>query len=154
MAHLVSIVFSPEEGEARPADCYARVPVDRTTLVEKRGIAGDRKGGGTRQLNVMRAEVLADLQAEGFKTAPGEMGEQLVIAGLDPAALRAGTRLRIGETVVIEVNIPRTGCGRFEHVQGKSKKRTVGRLGVLATVQIGGEIAVGDAVTVIAAGRN
>jgi MOSC domain-containing protein YiiM len=151
MAHLVSIAYSPEEGEVRPADHYARVPVERTTLVEKQGITGDRKGGGKRQLNVMRAEALEELHAEGFKTAPGEMGEQLVIAGLAPSALAAGTRLRIGETAVIEVNIPRTGCGRFEHIQGKSKKLTVGRLGALATVHAGGEIAVGDEVIVVPA---
>jgi len=151
MPRLVSIVYSPEGGEARPAGHYARVPLERTTLVENHGITGDRKGGsGQRQLNVMHAEALAELQAEGFKTSPGEMGEQLVIAGIEPSALTMGTRLKIGETAVIEVNIPRTGCGRFEHIQGKVKQQAAGRLGVLATVTTGGTIAVGDEVRVIA----
>ena len=151
MAHLVSIVYSPHGVEARPADHYARVSLERITLIEGKGIAGDRKGGsGKRQLNVMCANVIAELGAEGFKTAPGEMGEQLVIDGIEPSALMMGTRLRIGDTAVIEMNIPRTGCVRFERIQGKLKSQAAGRLGVLATVLIGGEIAIGDEVRLIA----
>ena len=90
MAELVSITYTPRDVERRPADRYARVPLGRATLVEGKGIAGDLKGGGrTRQLNVMRAETLAELAAEGRKTEPGEMGEQLVIAGLDPLIAQA-----------------------------------------------------------------
>lgn len=152
MPTLVSIVYSPEDREARPADRYSRVPLERTTLIVNHGIIGDRKGGsGDRQLNVMHAEVLTELQADGFKAAPGQLGEQLVIAGIEPSAMTMGTRLRIGETAVIEVNIPRTGCGRFEHIQGKLKSQAAGRLGVLATVTTGGAIAVGDEVRVIVA---
>ena len=151
MAHLVSIVYSPHGGEARPAEHYARVPLERTSLVVDHGIVGDRKGGrGKRQVNVMCAEVIEELSDENFKTAPGEMGEQLVIAGIEPSALTMGTRLKIGESAVIEVSIPRTGCGRFERIQGKLKRQAAGRLGVLATVATGGEIAVGDEVRILA----
>ena len=145
--HITSIVYTPKDVERKPADHYARVPVERATLVEGRGIAGDLKGTGrARQLNVMRAEDLAELAAEGRQVGPGQMGEQLVIAGLDPAALAEGTRLRLGPTAVIEVGIPRTGCGRFEHIQKAVKESVAGRLGVMARVVAGGEIAVGDAV--------
>jgi MOSC domain-containing protein YiiM len=152
MGTVVSIVLKPKDGESRPTDRYNRVPAERVALEERRGIAGDRKGGtGTRQLNVMHAELLAELATEGFKTGPGEMGEQVVIAGIDPAALTAGTRLRLGGAVV-EVNIPRTGCARFEYIQGKPRAAAAGRLGFMATVVDGGEVAVGDAVEVLASG--
>src|SRR3954469_12906682 len=119
MAHIVSIAFTPRDVERRPADFYARVPAERATLIEQRGIKGDVKGsGGARQLNVMRAETLAELAAEGRKTSPGEMGEQIVVAGLDPSGFTEGTRLQLGESVVIEVGIARTGCSRFEYIQG------------------------------------
>jgi MOSC domain-containing protein YiiM len=148
MGHVVSIAYTPRAVERRPTDHYARVPVDRVTLVEQRGIAGDLKGsGGSRQINVMRAETLAELAAEGRKTGPGEMGEQLVIAGLDPAAFTEGTRLQLGASAVIEVSIPRTGCTRFEYIQGTAKQSVAGRLGVLARVVVGGDVAVGDEVT-------
>jgi MOSC domain-containing protein YiiM len=148
VAHVVSIVYRPKKS-GRPQDRYAREPVERVTLREFQGIEGDRKGGtGDRQLNVMLAEAVAELGAEGFKVAPGELGEQIVVAGLDPVALTEGTRLKLGEAV-IQVGIPRTGCARFETIQGKPQQSAKGRLGALATVVTGGEVAVGDAVAVV-----
>jgi MOSC domain-containing protein YiiM len=150
MGHIVSIVYRPK-GTTRPQDRYERVPVERVLLVEHQGIDGDMKGGSTdRQLNVMHAELLAELGAEGFKVAPGEMGEQIVIAGVDPAALVAGARLKLRDAI-IEVVEPRTGCARFEMIQGKPRSDAKGRLGVIAIVVSGGEVAVGDAVEVLPA---
>ncbi|MCI0702463.1 MAG: MOSC domain-containing protein [Planctomycetia bacterium] len=148
---VVSIVYTPRDIESRrPQSHYARVPLQLAKLVEFQGIENDAKGGSTdRQLNVMRAEMLADLNAEGFKTAPGELGEQIVLAGLDPSALVKGARLKLG-TAVIEIGIPRTGCARFEMIQDKPKQQAKGRLGVLARVVTSGEVAVGDAVDVLA----
>jgi MOSC domain-containing protein YiiM len=152
MSQIVSITYTPAGVERKPADHYAREGLDRAVLVEGHGIAGDLKGGrGRRQLNVMFAEALAGVAAEGRKAGPGKMGEQLVIAGLDPAAVTPGTRLRLGATAVIEVTLPRTGCDRFEHIQGLPKESVAGRLGVLARVMVGGEVAVGDEVTVTTA---
>lgn len=149
MAQVVSIVYRPLKS-GRPQDRYERVPAERVELKPFKGIVGDQKGGsGKRQLNVMRAETIAELGAEGFQVAPGELGEQIVVAGLDPAALTEGARLKLGEAV-IEVGIPRTGCARFEMIQGKARDLAKGRLGVLATVVTGGEVAVGDAVEAVA----
>jgi MOSC domain-containing protein YiiM len=152
MAHVASIVYTPRDVEVRrPQGHYARVAIERTRLVEFQGIDGDAKGGSTdRQLNVMLAEMLAELGTEGFKAEPGEMGEQIILAGLDPALLVEGARLRLG-SAVIEVGIPRTGCARFELIQGKPRQVAKGRLGVLARVVIGGEVAVGDLVEVLLA---
>lgn len=153
MGRLVSIVYSPTDREAKPRDHYTRVPLERVALVEGEGIAGDRKAaGGKRQLNVMAAEQLTGLQAEGFATDPGEMGEQLIVSGIDPTALVSGARVRLG-AAVIEVTIPRTGCDRFEHIQGKPRQLAAGRLGVMARVVTGGAIAVGDAVEVLPPAR-
>ena len=149
-ARVVSIVYRPLK-TGRPQDRYERVPVERVQLVEFQGIASDVKGGSTkRQLNVMRAEVLAELGAEGFQVGPGEMGEQIVVAGVDPAALVEGARIKLGRAV-IEVFELRTGCARFEAIQGKSRREAKGRLGAIAGVLVGGAVAVGDAVEVLAA---
>ena len=147
MALIVSIVYRPRDAATpRPEEHFTRERLERARLVEFQGIEGDAKGGsGDRQLNVMLAEALAQLRHEGFKTGPGELGEQIVIAGLDPAALCPGARLKLGGAV-IEVGIPRTGCARFEAIQGKSKQLAKGRLGVMARVVTGGVVAVGDAV--------
>jgi MOSC domain-containing protein YiiM len=141
-------VYRPKDS-GRPQDRYARVPADRVQLIEAHGIEDDRKAGSkSRQLNVMLAEQLAELGEEGFKVAPGEMGEQIVVAGVDPAALVEGARIKLGPAV-IEVFELRTGCARFEMIQGKARGLAKGRLGAIAGVVIGGAVAVGDTVEVL-----
>ena len=150
MGRVVSIAYTPRKAAGRPQGHYARVPLERARLVENRGIAGDAKGRpGRRQLNVMAAEVVEELRGEGFHATPGELGEQVVIAGIPAAALVPGARVRLGDAV-IEVTLLRTGCARFEAIQGKPKGSVEGRLGVLARVVAGGEIAVGSEVELVA----
>ena len=152
LGRVVSIVYTPRDAGPRPPGHYARVPLETATLAEFRGIVGDKKGGtGERQLNVMLAEVVEELKGEGFQTGAGELGEQVVISGVPRESLTPGVRVRLG-AAVIEVGIPRTGCGRFEMIQGKSKTLTVGRLGVMARVVTGGEVAAGDAIELLSAG--
>lgn len=147
MPHVVSLCHTPAGVERRPADHFARVTVAAAILVVDFGIDGDAKGGSDkRQLNVMTAETLAQLRAEGFLTAPGELGEQIVVAGVDEATLVPGSRLLLGESAVIEVTMPRTGCDRFAHIQGKPKETVTGRLGVMARVVAGGVVRAGDPV--------
>jgi MOSC domain-containing protein YiiM len=148
MPTLTSIVYSPDDGTPDPADHYFRVPLDLAALTTKGGIKGDRKGRNPdRQLNVMGAATLARLAAQGFQTGPGQMGEQLVLEGLDVDALAPGDQVQLGPSAVIEVVKARTGCDRFEHIQGLP--RTSARLGVMARVVAAGEVRVGDAVQVV-----
>src|SRR5262245_38948780 len=109
MGQLVSIVYTPSDIDPRPRDHYARAPLELAVLSTLAGIEGDRKGSGReRQLNVMAAETLAQLGNEGYRTAPGEMGEQLAVSGIEIDGLAPATRLRIGAEAVIEVMEPRT----------------------------------------------
>jgi MOSC domain-containing protein YiiM len=57
-----------------------------------------------------------------------------------------GSQLRLGAMAVIEVTLPRTPCDRFAHIQGTSTESAEGKLGVMARIVTGGEIAVGDEV--------
>jgi MOSC domain-containing protein YiiM len=150
MSKIISIVYTPEGVERSPKDFYARVPLETTQLIANYGIEGDRKGGHPkRQLNIMRAETLQQLGQEGFQVAPGQMGEQIVIEGIDINALQEGDRLQLGDSAVIEVLEPRNGCDRFEHIQGLPRQNVKGRMGIIARVLTGGAIRVGEPALVI-----
>lgn len=147
MGTITSIVYRPEP--LHPKDHFSRVPLQSANLIEGKGIEGDRKGDNpARQLNIMSRETLDELAAEGFQTAPGQMGEQIVVSGLDVNSLPEGTQIQIGAAVV-EVYKPRTGCDRFEAIQGLPRSQAVNRLGVIAGVIKSGTINVGDAVAVV-----
>jgi len=150
MAVVVSLVCKPAHLPSRPPERYTREPLTEATLLAGHGIAGDRKGGkGDRHINLMAAETLEQMRAEGFRTGPGEMGEQVVVSGLDLAALKPGERLRLGGNAVLCVVKPRTGCQRFREVQGQPLTGTTGRLGLMLTVEAGGVVRVGDPVEVL-----
>lgn len=152
MAHIVSIVYRPADVPAAPDDHYARVELERAELVTGKGIRGDRKGRHPkRQLNIMGQSTLDTLRAEGLRTAPGEMGEQLVIGGLDGPveAMADGTRLQLGTQAVVELVGPREGCQRFETIQGRPATQVAGRLGMMARVVQDGSIARGDDVRIL-----
>jgi MOSC domain-containing protein YiiM len=98
-------------------------------------------------LNIIALEMAAALGAEGYKAAPGELGEQITVTGLDIDALAPGTRLRIGDRAEVELIEMRTGCDWFEEIH--TLPRPDGRLGMMCRVTAGGPIAVGDPVSVL-----
>ena len=149
MGKLVSIVYRP--ADAQPSEeSYTRVPLSEAELLKGKGIAGDAKGGaGDRNLNIMAAETLGALATEGFTVEPGRMGEQLILEGLEVNSLPEGARLQIGDRACVVLTIPRTGCSKFERQQGKLREEAAGRLGMMARVEVGGRIAIGDTVTVL-----
>ncbi|MFO0965836.1 MAG: MOSC domain-containing protein [Gemmataceae bacterium] len=148
MAHLVSITVKPANAP-RDAARFTRISTPRAELVADHGIAGDAKASPGRQLNVMLAETVALLAAEGFRAGPGELGEQLVIAGAPDAA--PGQRLRLGPAAVIELEEPREPCGRFARVQGRARETAIGRIGFMARVVVSGAITVGCEVSSVPA---
>jgi uncharacterized protein YdeI (YjbR/CyaY-like superfamily) len=150
MIKVTSIVYKPESAGSDPETHYVRLPLEAAELVAGHGIAGDRKGGNPkRNLNLMSFETLEALHEDGFDTLPGQMGEQIVIQELDMGTLAEGDRLQIGEQACVEVVNQRTGCGRFEQIQGRSRKLAAGRMGIMAKVLTGGKVVVGDAVKLL-----
>ena len=150
MISVTSIVYKPAGTVSDQKDQYLRIPLNSARLVDGYGIEGDRKGGNPkRNLNIMSYETLEALREEGFSTLPGQMGEQIVIKGLDVGQLAEGDQLQIGDHTCVEVVNHRTGCQRFEHIQGKSPQLAAGRMGVMAKVVTGGMISIGSSVKVL-----
>ncbi|MBC8170994.1 MAG: MOSC domain-containing protein [Anaerolineae bacterium] len=148
MAKISSLVYQPARSSHKPPYRYNRVPADALMLLAGHGIEGDFKAGRSvrRQLNIMSAAMVAALTAEGFKTAPGELGEQIVIDGLDVATLKKGDVLCLGDEACIEITMIRTPCEWFEKIQNKTMAEAEGRVGMMAKVIQSGRIKVGDEV--------
>ncbi len=150
MATITSIVYRPDNVPAKPADHFSRVALETVQLVAAYGIEGDRKGGHPdRQVNIMSQETLDQLATEGFQTAPGSMGEQIIISGLDINSLAADSRLQIGDEAVVEIVSPRTGCDRFEAIQKLPPSSAAGRLGMMCRVTQSGPIKLGDTIKIL-----
>ena len=156
MATIQSIVYMPRNKDNYDRfGPYLRLPLDQAELVADYGLKGDHKAGRTqtRQLNLIPTDWLAARAAEGYRTGPGEMGEQIILDGIPFAEFHKGLRLQFGDEAIIEITKSRTGCERLDESQPcplPSHIKEAG-IGFLAKVIQGGTIRVGDAVTVLMA---
>ncbi|RZS68510.1 MOSC domain-containing protein [Agromyces ramosus] len=142
-------------------------------LVEGHGVEGDAHAGATvrrrsrfkgtwtepnrRQVHLIQLELFDELAVEGHEVAPGELGENVTIAGVDLPALPLGTRIRLGDAAEVELTGLRNPCVQIERFQPGLMKRlirrdgrgaTLRRAGVMAIVVEGGVVRPGDAIVV------
>ena len=134
-------------------------PVPRA-VVGPLGIEGDAvahpqvHGGPDRALCRFSEELIERFRSEGHPIQPGDLGENLLLRGIDWSVLKAGDLLRIGAEVEIELTKPTTPCAaigraftggdfsRIDPVKHPGEHRWYAR------VRRGGAIAEGDEVTV------
>jgi len=135
-------------------------PVDGPVRVRPLGlhadVQADRKHhGGEDQAVYVYADEDAAFFAEQLDRSipPGLFGENLRTTGVDITGLVIGERLRLGDTLELEVTIPRIPCGTFARRMKVDKwvKRFAeeGRPGAYLRVRKSGSVAAGDAVTVL-----
>jgi MOSC domain-containing protein YiiM len=85
-------------------------------VVTKNGIVGDdhadRKhhGGPDRALCLYSLEVIDRMRAEGHDMAPGHVGDNLTVAGIDWSTVVPGKRYRVGDAVEIEITSYTSPC--------------------------------------------
>lgn len=155
MSQIFSIVYQPVEQQYQQGeghlDNFIRVSVETAQLIAGHGIEGDQKAGRNprRQLNLLSTAWLAERKSEGYRSEPGNFGEQLIIDGLDVSNLKPGDVLQLGDEARIEISKARTGCIRLATAQGLDGEWTGGNIGMLATVLSSGSIRVGDPVKVM-----
>lgn len=137
-----------------------KLPV-REAHISTLGLDGDGHahpkihGGPERAVCLYAVEVIAALQAEGHPIWPGSIGENVTVSGLDWPAIAKGTRLQLGDDVLLEVTRHTEPCknitasfadGDFRRVD---QDRHPGWSRVYARVLREGAVRVGQPVMVI-----
>lgn len=146
---------------------------DRIELVAGLGVADDAHAGVTvkhrsrvardptqpnlRQVHLIHAELLDELQARGMAVAPGQMGENITTVGIDLLGLPTGARLRIGDEAVVEITGLRNPCAQLEGIHTglmaavldrDENDGLVRKAGVMGIVLTGGPVLPGDEIAV------
>lgn len=116
--------------------------------------AREHHGGDDQAAYAYAREDLDWWEAELGRPLPGGVfGENLTTAGLDVTGALIGERWRIGDTVVLEVAVPRIPCGTFARWMAEQKwqKRFTIRAapGAYLRVIVPGEVRGGDEITVV-----
>ncbi|UCE25903.1 MAG: MOSC domain-containing protein [Candidatus Zixiibacteriota bacterium] len=121
----------------------------KSVTVTAEGIKGDAHLGSSRALSLLPFESFDKLSNDKLMIRPGDFGENITTIGLDFGALRVGTKIALGDKVVLEV----VQVGKECH-DGCFIKQTVGdcimpREGLFARVIMAGELKEGDSIRII-----
>ena len=137
MATVVGLFVSPERGSGRSE------PRERVLAIESHGLEG------CAHANPPRREVLLasreHLEAVGVE--PGAIRENVTVQGVDVEQWPVGQRVRVGEAL-LEITMVCDPCHKMDQLRPGLRTEIDGRRGMLAHVVEGGEIALGDQVTV------
>ena len=125
------------------------------------GLEGDghrnleHHGGPERALCLFSLEQIRALRAEGHDIAPGVIGENVTVEGLDWERVTPGARLRLGAEVLIEITRYTAPCLNIRAVFADgditrvSQKRRPGWSRVYARVLEAGTVRPGDPVSLL-----
>lgn len=80
------------------------------TVQHRSRVAKDPTQPNLRQVHLIHEELLDELNAAGFRLAPGAIGENITTRGIDLLALPRGTRLHIGDAAIVGVTGLRDPC--------------------------------------------
>lgn len=123
--------------------------VPSAKLIEHWGIEADAHGGKWhRQVSLLSLEKIDAFRAKGAHVDFGAFGENLVVEGYNFRALPVGTRFSCGE-VLLEMTQIGKECHSHCNIYHAVGDCIMPREGVFAQVLRGGEIKVGDKLTMI-----
>ena len=119
----------------------------REGLFEKEfGLVGDAHADCCthRQVSLLAIESINKMRSKGFNIGPGDFAENLTTEGIDLVPVPVGTRLSIGQEVVLEVTQIgkkcHTGCAIYRQIG----KCVMPKEGIFARVVRGGVVRAGD----------
>ncbi len=141
-------------GEGVDGDAHRGV-----TVKHRSRVAQNPDQPNLRQVHLVHAELLAELNAQGFAVASGELGENILTEGIALLDLSTGTRLRFPSGAMIMLTGLRNPCHQLnEHSPGLMNAlldhapdgTLIRKGGVMGVIERGGIVRMGDAIMVIA----
>ncbi|MBC8275523.1 MAG: MOSC domain-containing protein [Chloroflexi bacterium] len=143
MAEIIAVCKSEKRGTKKE-------DVKEGLLKEEFGLVGDAHADCCthRQVSLLAVESIDKMRALGLELKPGDFAENLTTEGIDLVSLPVGTRISVGEQVILEVTQIgkecHAGCAIFQQVG----KCVMPEEGVFTKVIRGGTVRVGDKIEV------
>ena len=127
-----------------------KINVPEAELKADFGLVGDAHAGDWhRQVSLLAAESIEKMAAKGAKVAPGNFAENITTEGIDLLKLSLGSRLRLGDSVELEVTQFGKKCHSRCEIFEQVGDCIMPREGIFAKVAAPGRIHVGDVIEVI-----
>jgi MOSC domain-containing protein YiiM len=142
---VVAVSISKDKGTSKDNVGTARVVLEW-------GLEGDAHGGAWhRQISLLAIESIERMRSMLPELKPGDFAENITTQGLPLSSLPIGSRLRVGEEVVLEITQIgkrcHSGCAIFQQVG----QCIMPQEGIFARVITEGEISVDDCIEILEA---
>jgi MOSC domain-containing protein YiiM len=140
---IVSIAVSKKKGTRK-------VPVDSVQIIEDHGIDEDAHAGSWhRQVSFLAAESIKESRSRGLNVTFGDFAENIATEGVDWKTVPVGTRLKLGDSVIVEITQIGKECHKKCAIYYQAGDCIMPREGVFARVLKGGAISSGDTIEFI-----
>ena len=143
MARIIAVCKSKEKGTKKEV-------VASSILRENYGLVGDAHADSTthRQVSLLAIESINKIRSLGLEVGPGDFAENLTIEGMDLVSLPIGTRLGIGDEIVLEISQIGKECHNGCAIFQQAGKCIMPEEGVFARVIRGGLVKAADTIKV------
>jgi MOSC domain-containing protein YiiM len=143
VARVIAVCSSKEKG-------IKKEDIHKGVLKKEYGLLGDAHAdsGWHRQVSLLAVESIEKMRKMGFEVGPGDFAENLTCEGINLLGLPIGTRLDIGDKVVLEISQIGKECHAGCAIFKQTGKCIMPKEGIFARVIEGGEVKTGDSIRV------
>jgi MOSC domain-containing protein YiiM len=140
---ILAVSISDKKGEKKNN-------IDCGLFLENLGLKNDAhaEAGIIRQVSLLAKESIEKIRAKGLDVHYGDFAENLTTEGIDLPSLPIGTRLKVGEKVLLEVSQIGKVCHNRCNIFYTVGDCVMPREGIFAKVLISGEIKVTDTIEI------
>lgn len=140
---IVAVCISKNKGTSKKNIGCANV-------VKDFGLEDDAHAGNWhRQVSLLSIENIEAMKKKGLNLGPGDFGENITTKGIKLESLDIGTKLKIGEEVILKVSQIGKVCPSPCAIFYKIGHCIMPKKGIFATVLKGGQIKVDDEIIII-----
>lgn len=137
---IVAVCMSDRKG-------VAKHNVEQAEIREDWGLVGDAHAAEWhRQVSLLALESIDKMRNLGLNVRPGSFAENLTTEGIDLLSLPIGSRVRVGNGVVLEITQHGKVCHDRCAIYRAAGDCVMPREGIFARVVAGGVVRVGDVV--------
>ncbi len=139
---IISVNVSKNKGEKKHN-------IEKCMLIKDMGLKEDAHAGFMhRQVSLLAQESIEKIRKMGLHVVPGDFAENLTTKGIDLPSLPIGTRLLVGNDILLRVTQIGKECHERCAIFQQVGDCVMPREGIFAEVIAEGEVQVGDTITV------
>lgn len=142
-AYVLAVSISDKKG-------VKKENIPEGLLVENFGLKGDAHAGEWhRQVSLLAMESIEKIRAKGLDVGPGDFAENITTVGIDLVNLPIGTKLKIGDSALVEVTQIGKECHDRCAIYRQTGDCVMPREGIFVKVLKGGKVKKNDPIIIV-----